>query len=290
MASAQTNNTGTLADRVVVLEEYIKKQKTTIRNKQIANTHLTEVNKQLTDANVLLSNSQDLLIRTHNIAIMSAHNYSVLSISKTDRIRATNRNVQLIMDRIHEFPEVQGLLNKGNVSNTGIMVALNPLLTVWSQGKTLSHFLPNAPAVMSKNKARPIFTYTDVEKRMDLVQITNKLNLSEFIWRYSVDMHHDIRSFTFLKEGQMHNTTLHGYLAMVLTCYLYNIYKQHPVWYTEKALLYFSYEATNYQELMSENSTDLEFTVEPVRIRDLCYVDLQAQILRPQKKKLRRQM
>ena len=53
MASAQTNNTSTLADRVVVLEEYIKKQKTTIRNKQIANTHLTEVNKQLTDANVL---------------------------------------------------------------------------------------------------------------------------------------------------------------------------------------------------------------------------------------------
>ena len=86
MASAQTNNTSTLADRVVVLEEYIKKQKITIRNKQTAMYHLTEVNKQLADANVLLSNSQDLLIRTHNIAIMSAHNYLVLIVRLTGSV------------------------------------------------------------------------------------------------------------------------------------------------------------------------------------------------------------
>ena len=132
MASAQTNNTSTLADRVVVLEEYIKKQKITILNKQTAMSHLTEVNKQLADANVVLPNSQDLFIRTHNMAIMSAHNFSVLAISKTDRIRITNRNELLIMDRILKFPAVQGLLNKGNFSNTGIMVALNPMLSIWS--------------------------------------------------------------------------------------------------------------------------------------------------------------
>ena len=74
MTSAQTKDTSTLADRVVVLEEYIKKRKISIRNKQTAMAHLTEVNKQLADVNVLLTNSQDLLIRTHDIAIISAHN------------------------------------------------------------------------------------------------------------------------------------------------------------------------------------------------------------------------
>ena len=103
-------------------------------------------------------------------------------------------------------------------------------------------------------------------------------------------MHRDLRSFTFLKEGQMHDTTLHAYLVMVLTCLLFNVYKANPVWYTDKAMLYFSYEASNYEELMSENINDLDCSAESVIIGDLCHVDLQAQILSPQKKKLRRQI
>ena len=91
-----TEDTSTLADRVVVLEEYIKKQKITICNKQTAMAHLTDVNKHLVDANGMLTKSQDLLIRTHNMALMSAHNFLVLAISKTDRIQITNRGCPLI--------------------------------------------------------------------------------------------------------------------------------------------------------------------------------------------------
>ena len=73
MASAQTKDASTLADRVVVLEEYIKKQKITIRNKQTAMAHLTDVNKQLADSNGFLTKSQDLLILKHNMPITSRY-------------------------------------------------------------------------------------------------------------------------------------------------------------------------------------------------------------------------
>ena len=224
--------------------------------------------------------SRDVMARQLSALIATNTQLTNLLVTKTHRIRKTNSVASEIFRNIHQYAEVEQLLNSNELLTiTGIQEILSPLLAKWAQSteeKELYFYKANACKTNNKlPRARPIFQlanliqYLTPSEKRHSYYVSDKL--PDLIFLVDTDLHQDIPQLRYLREGHGYSTVWEGYLAITATIYAFNILKQYPVKYASPypypAVLDYD-DKQLYTEAMKTNRADLDLTKNPPAIRE----------------------
>ena len=281
MAAAQTEQENPLAARLMVLEDEIKDASEALAAKQQAIVNLQSAVEALTQANTALVSTNKQLVQDASLQRLDIY----CMISKTARIQMTNKKANEVMTTIEQHPVMRDILVRQNLSAIQIQRLLDPLLATWSSAKHFGHFRPNA-----KNKGdfhcRPVFCFSDILPHLD-EEMKNKISLSSLVWQYSMSMHVDVSAFHFLRPGTAHKTSLHAYLGVLSTLFLFNIYRENKINYPNNSPIFCAFSSAEYSNIMNVNPVDWSVDPEPVRSQN-DIIDIHAQMSARKNKKKRK--
>ena len=242
--------------RAILKAKPVKKPTTTMEQSTIADLKL----------------SRDVMARQISTLIASNSLLTNFLVTKSHRIRKANSIAGEIVRNLHQYNEVQSLLNSDELLTiTGFQEILNPLLAKWAQSSTeneMYFYKTNVCKLNSKlPRARPIFalsnliSYLTPSDKKHSYFVSEKL--SNLIYKIDTDLHQDIPQHRYLRDGHGYSTVWEAYLAITATIYAFNILKQNPVRYMSpyhfQAVI--DYDDTQlYAEAMKPNPADLDLT------------------------------
>ena len=213
----------------------------------------------------------------------NSHTDIFFMISKSTRILMTNRKCEEVVNNIEHHDIIKSILSRDSLTAQQLQCSLEPLIRVWSSGKSFVNFLPNAKQPQSVEHCRPIFQLANVRPFLD-DQMKTKVGMSSLLWQFSTDMYSDAMSFRAFRPGTKHKSEMHAYIALISSCFLYNIYREHRVQYPSSSPVCLDYASESYGQVMDINPADLSKGPEPAR-RHEDVIDIKLQMSKSKKRK-----
>ena len=231
--------------------------------------------------------SRDSMAR--QLSALSATNNLLTSflVTKTHRIKKTNSVATEIYRNLHQFVEVEQLLNSDELLTVAdIQEILSPLLAKWAQAsdeKEMFFYKTNVCKINKKlPRARPMFQlsnliqYLTPSEKKHSYYVSDKL--PDLIFLVDTELHQDVPQLRYLRDGHGFNTIWESYLTIAATIFTFNILKQHPVRYATPypfpAVLDYDNKQL-YTEAMKNNRADLDLTKNPPAIREAEFFRIQ---------------